>query len=257
MVRRDDMMKRRRKIDAARIRQESYEESRSVEASIRRLKEAGCDLPYYEFKQSFKLIFDEQIAVAKKLFSSLDSVFVINDDQYHDANWKPPVDSSWKLALVNVDDPTDDGSYGKAASKEESSSLQGYCSFYLTSSESFKSIIVLVDKARSNPSDSQIEFCYQCMLLSLLHEFGHLHDAENRINIDPLIDRFRTVEAEAYANCFALDRLADMALPVSYETLFDAIKELANLPGTKGEIGRLVLKNHIPREIRDWTKCKL
>lgn len=246
----DKMQKRRRQLDAAKSRRDNFETEKIKETLRKGLANVGCDLPFYEGLDSFKIEFEKHLTKGSKLFPNLEETYIVSESQYDDETWNPHVDPTWTLVLF--EGLKGDGSYGKASSSESKGNLRGYCSFYSSCEKRISAVIVLANQIKVDDDSLDIESGYARMLTALLHEYGHLNDAEKKINIDPETLRFDLVAAEAYANCYALDRLADLSMYLAYQMLLEALEEASGLPGDVGDIGRLVVKNHVPRTIKRW-----
>jgi hypothetical protein len=63
-----------------------------------------------------------------------------------------------------------------------------------------------------------------------------------------------TVNAEVFANLYALDMLAARGLYQTYKITLDGLKRAIDQSGYPGEVSRRVLKEHSQRDIIDWRK---
>lgn len=91
----------------------------------------------------------------------------------------------------------------------------------------------------------------------LLHELGHVKDYENKINFDRDTKTADFIEAEVYANLFALDESFRRGYYLAGESFLDSMTAHQNTEDHRGEVCRRLLARFQKPAYRPWTDYKL
>lgn len=210
------------------------------------LRTVGCDLPFYDVLDSYEAEFNRLVEAARREFKTLREVRVIDRPSFV------------RLDVADLGYPEDRLIHVAATASEpdyredKPGKVTGGITFFVREPDAdFSSVIILPSCPIAGPRTPEIR--YAALIGIFLHEVGHVADAERGGFLDPRIPKFDVVEGEAYANCFALERLADRCLGTSYEFLFDTIiLGPINDEGFPGKVSRRVCELHPRREIPSW-----
>jgi hypothetical protein len=248
-------MAKKPKSDTAKQRQ--YEKEKASIEGFRKmavkvkphLRKNGCDLPFYDFLDSWEEEFNRIKLRAIDEFQSLVGIHEVDKKTFFAPNYADY--GCDPTTLVDFDLGERFTNYGRKSATTQVN-MQGATTYFLDGDGGFTSLVLI---PKNPPIRWQYkEFRYAFNLPVLVHELGHVQDAEKRINLDPSAKRFDVVEGEVYANCYALDQLANRYLRHSYMMMYDAIAESAARPVEfEAEIGRLVVERHPRRDLMDWN----
>lgn len=213
------------------------------------LKEVRRELPFYEFVDSFREVFDREVAQARARHTSLLGIHELEMNAY----LSPDLDS---LAPGRGKDAffastSEFPEYGQSGHVQ--ANLIGHTKFFVRDDETIQSIVLMPRNPRSTPGPQELKYGFK--LVTLYHELAHVQDAEEKGHIDPAAGRFDLIEAEVHANIASLNRLADMAMRVMYETIYAALEKYSAMPesGYLSLVSREVLARHEKRSIPDWN----
>jgi len=249
-------MSSREKEKKLRQQKAKYEDEKATIENFRKvapklkplLRRAGCDLPFFDFLDSYEEEFGRIVTTAIQQFPSLLSIHEVDDSEYLQPDWpKYGVDAD-KQVFFDIDERF--AQYGK--NRNSKANIRGSATFFLDDNGGYKSVVLIPRSPKCSFEYKDLKYAFK--IASLLHELGHIEDAELRINIDVPEKRFGLVEAEAYANKYALEKLADRCLYQTYRILFDGMVELASSGDYEAEVGRLVLERHSHRQIPNWNE---
>jgi hypothetical protein len=212
------------------------------------LRELGADLPFYDLLDSYEAVFGDLASEGMARFGSLSGIHEVDNRTFEETDWSlfglEPADH----LQFAFDEKF--ASYGRKGAN--TANIRGAASFFRQADGGFRSIILIPRSPRTDIQHRDLR--YVLKIATLTHELGHISDAENRFHIDPLARRFDLVEAETYANCYALDLMASRALRQSYTMLHDALASQVDATGYEGEIARRVMQEHGTRDIPDWQE---
>lgn len=212
------------------------------------LRRVGCDLPFYDLLDSYVDLFNQISSSALEAMPSLHGIFEVKDNDFRNTVWSKYISEEYRQVKFEIDDRYSD--YGKCKRGGSNCRFEGSATFFQKSGEEFKSVILMPCNPKNFVKYKALKYVMKVGIL--LHELGHVHDAENRINIDPVTGRLDLVEAEAYANCHALERLAELHVVQTYDMFYESIISLSRQVGYRGEIGRRVLDLHPRQSLSRW-----
>jgi hypothetical protein len=214
----------------------------------RRLRGWGCDLPFYDFLDSYTEKFEQIAKAALKAHPSLRDVHEVDDPIFRSKNWAKLGYGNWQQVQVHFDDKYEND-YGGVVTDEN---LCGCASIFHDEKGGLRTGI-MIRRTVKNWMEHR-EYKYITKIVALLHELGHVHDIENSINFKINGDKAEVdiIEAEVFANVFALDRLAEQHLRMCYRTFLDAVRRHSKKAGYIGEVCQEVLERHAERDLVDW-----
>lgn len=238
-----------------------YEQQKQSIESFRRmapkvksaLRTIGVDLPFYDYLDNYQSEFSRFADEAKMEMKTLVGVHELDIGEFRNPDWgKFGLDKEQQITF-SLDDRFSE--YGKKFSgngklTKTSVRFEGDTTYFLDGGGGFHSIVKLPRNPKGSLTHSDLKYAVKIGIL--LHEIGHVYDAENRINIDPISRRFDVVEGEAFAHCYALDHLAEQYLVGSYNMLYDSMEAMAVSGGYEGEIGELVCESHPRKTLVNW-----
>lgn len=226
----------------------SLEEVRGTGLKIRPfLKLAGCDLPFYDYIDNYQDEFNCIRDSALNDRPSLHAVREVNASELNADSFEGEVPNNFKQVFFSIPDECE----GYANSRDVQANLRGNATFFLENGETLRSVVLI--ERRPKTKIPTLDLPYALKVTSLLHEIGHVVDAEKGTNIRAFDNALDVVEAEAFAHTYALDHLAQRCLRQSYLMLYDAMGRLCRKSGYEGEIARLVLDRHEKVEIPNWN----
>lgn len=232
-----------------RSEQRAFAQNRLLAPKIKTaLRALGVDLPFYDFLDSYEAVFHEMAHEGKSCFTSLVGIHEVDRAVFEDTDWGLfGLDPSRHVQFL-LDDCFE--GYGKKGADE--ANINAVSAFFLNDDGGFQSIVLIPRKTRGEIRHPDAQ--YALKIVALAHELGHILDAEQQLNIDPLGPRFDVVAAEAFANCYALEALAARALRQSYIMFYNAIAAQSATEGYVGDIARLVVSEHERQVITDWQE---
>ncbi len=212
---------------------------------IEELRRRGCDLPFYESLEPYRDKLLSEIGFAMESISAIHKVELVDFKSYQVYQPKYHVPENWKLLEIVIED---DVGYN---SKKHKGTYLGSCFFFLDESHSLKCLIVV-----SMPKMQKIggDFRYGVMLATFFHELGHVVDALAKCHLDPETGRFDIIEGETFANCYALDKLADHCLPHMYCLLYEVIEDHRSFSDYRGKVAKSVMTTHMQRSVPRWSE---
>lgn len=211
------------------------------------LRSNGCDLPFYDFLDSYADEFERIIVEAKGQYPTLVNVHEVDDGVYRKTDWSDLGYVGYQQIIFSTDDALDD--YGTHNAK---ANLCGRTSAFTCPDQKLRTVVVI---RRTVTDFEHRELKYVTKIAALLHEIGHVHDIENAINFDVRAKTTNIFEAEAFAHLFALERLAERQLVQSYNLLANALRGAINDKGYLGEVARRVVQRMPEHKLIVWSDC--
>lgn len=247
-------MSSREKEKKLRQQKAKYEDEKATIENFRKvapklkplLRRVGCDLPFYDFLDSYEEEFRRIVTTAIQQFPTLLSIHEVDDAEFLQPDWANFGVDAAKQVFFNIDERF--AQYGKGSNSK--ANIRGSATFFLGDDCCCKSVILIPRSPKCSFHYKELKYAFK--IASLLHELGHIQDAELRINIDVSDKRFDLVEAEAYANKYALDKLVERCLGQTYTILYGGMVDLASTGDYEAEVGRLVLERHAHQQIPNW-----
>ena len=216
----------------------------------RDLRAKGCVLPFFEMMDSSEEEFHRVVEWAKSEFQTLHGVFEVDEailDGSPDRH-KLQVPEGWQQVIYQCEDEDLARSY-KAT--DTPANIRGAATEFLDETGGVHTVIEVI----RNPSCSfeHKEHKYNFKLPALLHEIGHVKDYEQQINFNRATRHIDLVEAEVYANVYALEGCFRRAYFTSGEMYFEALVKHKDDSGYLGEVVRRVLQRFQMPTYRKWT----
>jgi hypothetical protein len=206
----------------------------------------GCDLPFYDFLDSYAEEFERTITEAKRTCPSLAGVHEVEDSVYRRPDWSALGHGDLQPMKLKTDDEIGDytshSGFGKA-------NLCGLMTMFRDPSGALKTV-VFVRKTLKDFEHKENK--YAMKIIALHHEIGHVHDIEHGLNFDLQNGRVNVLDAEVYANRYALDQLADRQLVQGYAMLADALRKASTQADFLGEVARKVLQDLPEHKLVAW-----
>lgn len=226
--------------------EESFKDTQRLGQKLKPfLRRVGCDLPFYDYLDSYEAQFKQISSETKSAISMLLDVHEVSPSMFADTNWKELGYGELRQVFFSVPDEFAD--YGQSKAQ---ANLCGNVTFFSDSEGRGRAVILLPNRL---PHTSDVrEQQYALKVPGLLHEIGHVKDAEQSLNIRLETKDFDVVSAEVFAHVYALDRLASLAMRQSYLMLYEALEALTDDDGYEGEVGRRVMDEHAKVEVPDW-----
>jgi len=182
-------------------RQAKYEKERATVLGFRKqapqlkphLRKVGCDLPFYDFLDSYEEEFSRTVTAAMKGLPTLHGVHEVDLPDFESTDWSLFGCDPKQQIFFNVDDQF--ASYGTGNPK---ANVRGSAAYFLDGTSDYRAVVLIPRNPKSSVEYKDLK--YSIKIAALLHELGHVQDAERQINMDPIALRFDVINAEAYAN---------------------------------------------------------
>lgn len=245
--------KEKARIERQRERErEGFLEFRAKAPHAKRLaKHRGFPLQFYDYLDSYEEDFYCLVAEAKQRHPGLVDVHEVDDKTWKNHSWQKLGYDEFEQVLFEDDNlPGDYGQLSRFAAPAEVE-IAGFASAFIARDGSVKAGVTI----KRNPRSRHVykEFLYAAKCIALCHELGHVYDYFHSINFDIPNRRANIIEAEAFANDFALTTLANRGHRQGYNMLFDALQSAVPHDDYMGSVSRLVMARHPRREIPDWS----
>jgi hypothetical protein len=235
-------------------RQQKWEqENQKIQACRARAAEAkaflrskGCDLRFYDYLDSYSDEFQRIVVEARNAYRSLLNVHELDDAAFRDTDWSSLGYGDLKQIVFHTDDEI-----GDYAEFNPDANLSGYTCAFHDAARRLRTVILI---RRTVRGFEHKEFKYACKIPALLHELGHVHDIENGTNFDVQAKTVNLAEAEAFANLYALEKLAERHLVQSYRMLADALRAATTTEGHFAEVARRVISRLPNYKLALWSE---
>jgi hypothetical protein len=214
------------------------------------LRGQGCVLPFYEVLDSAEEEFGKLVVWAKTAFRTLHEVHEIDLETLKAKKrneWLrlPP---DWEQVFFDCRDSPESASYNDP---DDGANLRGATTAYRDSAGGLHTVVEVV----KNPAVrwEHKEYRYLFKIPVLLHELGHVKDVENKVFFDADAKTVDLIEAEVYANVFALTECFRRAYYMSAEMLFDSLAGYTDDAAYRGEVARRVLERFQRPVYKKWV----
>jgi len=212
------------------------------------LRSRGCDLPFYDFLDPYETEFAKLVDEFSALLPTLIGVYEVAQDELDSTDWgRFGGASDWQQVFYRSDDET--GTYGK---EDKKANVRGRAVTLRDAGGGIHTLVRIYRnvKCRSRHKDLK----YVLKIPALLHELGHVIDIEKRINFDPDQESCRVVDAEVFANRYALEQCVERGYRQSLVTWLDSWREYLGAKDYRGEVARRTLDG-APSEsdVVDWN----
>ena len=211
------------------------------------LRMRGCNLPFYDYLDSYTQVFHKFANEAVKNQPSLLGVHELDEDANTvELDWSSLGYKNLEQIFFDIDGELDD--YGKGSAD---ANLSGSMTAFRNENGELKSIITIQKSVKG--SMQLAEYKYALKVAALVHEIGHVVDLESGKNIDAVDKTMDVFEAEAFAHLYALERLAKSGLRQSFMMLYDALAEAVGGAGYIAKVAGLVMERVPKYKLVDWN----
>lgn len=143
--------------------------------------------------------------------------------------------------------------------------IKGWASYYIQGGV-YKSVIFVMDNPDyeidgvidvCDEDEEEIEFKFLLKYLALIHELGHIDDFNKGINFNLSERKINLIEAEAYADVFALKLLKDkksLFLQYAKKIMSKGILDRSFKEGFYSEVHNHIKKEILESELREWSR---
>lgn len=212
------------------------------------LRDRGCNLPFYDYLDSYEDEFKRTVTAAMASHPSLLGVHEVDDDCYADTehDWSKFGYNDLTQILFSIGNDVVD--YG---AKSLDANLSGSMSAFHDSNGNLRSVILMKQSIRTTCQHRDLK--YAVKLAALNHEIGHVEDLERGINFNVSMSQVDIIEAEVFAHLYALNRLAKRSLVQSFNMLSDALRLAVSADGYLGEVATKVVNRLPVYDLTDWN----
>jgi len=211
---------------------------------------------FYPGYDKYKEIFDVLAKEAEEQHPSLIGVFQISDNQFENLDLFVAKKKQLKrlsrfgFKANEGKDYIDRKGYGRRAA------LRGVTIYFREKDDpkSLKTCIAIARNVNRKESDERKQ---GYKIAALLHEIGHVTDAEKNIHIDVENQTIDLIDAEVFAHVYAFEKMAEMELHVPFLLLKSQLQGVLNERDTQlptiCTIAERVLAKIPKHEFSDWT----
>ncbi|MEX1028158.1 MAG: hypothetical protein WD049_09165 [Candidatus Paceibacterota bacterium] len=214
------------------------------------LRSRGCDLPFYDYLDSYSEEFHRTVEAAKAAYPSLLGVHEVDDQTFaaETQEWSQFGYSDLEQVFFKIEDTFAD--YG---SSPLDANLCGSMSAFHDSAGNVRSVILIRRSVQTSVQHHELKYAFK--IISLVHEIGHVEDLERGINFDVPSRHLDVIAAEAYAHLFALERLARRNLVQSFNTLVDGLRDSVSADGYISKVAQQVLERLPEYQLTHWQEA--
>lgn len=209
------------------------------------LRRVGCDIPFYDYLDSYTTEFDRIQQDAIESLHSLVAVHEVPQKTLDTTDWKELGYGKLEQVFFSIPDRCAD-----YVQSDAQANLCGSATFFRNQSGEMRSVVLVQNRTRGSKDISEVQ--YAAKLAVLVHEIGHVIDAESSINFKLGDETMDVVAAEVFAHVYALNDLSTRGIRASYNMLYEAIDRLSVRDGYVGEIGRGVMEQHERKQMLNW-----
>lgn len=211
------------------------------------MRNRGCDLPFYDLLDSYPEEFRRIVEWAKLEYPSLLSVLEVEDTVFARPQDHWDELGCGKLTQVFFGD-NNLADYESGVTKAR---YAGVMAGLHDENKNLRTIVLIRRSVKGIYYHRELKYILK--IVSLCHELGHVHDAERGINLKVGCGPVDLIEAEVFANLFALDLLAKRGLRSSFNVLANNFKSGVSQPGSFGEISKAVVAKMPVCSLPDWN----
>lgn len=211
------------------------------------LKARGHVFPFYDYIDSYSNAFKQIAEVAIATHPTLIGVYEVDDEENSGEFWEKFGHTGLNQINYKIDDSIKD--YGTRSNLSEANIEGGMTSFW-DIENNLRSIITIKKNFKSNFRLGELR--YVMKIAALFHEIGHVKDLELGINFDIKTRTLNVIEAEVYANLYALEEMKNRNMFHSYNMLLTGLQGTASQGGYAAEVLELVLARLPESRPIDW-----
>ncbi|MCR9116608.1 MAG: hypothetical protein NXI22_06625 [bacterium] len=161
--------------------------------------------------------------------------------------WEPLGYRDLTQIFYTIDDELTD--YGKMSGKKQATLDGGMTSFW-DADKQLRSIITIKKNIKASVHTDEMK--YAIKIASLLHEIGHVKDLEEGINLNVADEQMDVIEAEVYANLYAIDELAKRDFFHGFGLLLSGLRDSIPQGGYIAKVATQVIERLPEYELVDW-----
>lgn len=213
------------------------------------LRSRGCDLPFYDFLDSYEAEFAKLVDEFMASHPTLIGIHEVEAEESDSTDWgRFGGSADWRQVFYSCDDDATN-TYGE---RDKKANIKGST---VTLRDPEGGIHTLVCICRNVKCASQHrDLKYAVKIPALLHEIGHVIDIEKRINFDPAKETCRIIDAEVFANRYALEQCVERGYRQSLGLWLDSWREYVDAKDYRGEVARRTLDGAPSRsDVVDWS----
>lgn len=215
----------------------------------RLLQQNGCELPFYDFLDSYEEEFQRIADAARAEHASLLGIHEVDDQMYsnRERDWSKLGYTDFEQIFWDIKEDVPD--YGR---KGTDKNMCGFMSALLDADRNVRSVILI--RRTVKMSLQHREYKYALKIASLLHEVGHVHDLEQGLNFDFPTKSLSLIEAEVFAHLYCLDHLARRNLLQSFQMVKGGLEDAIPKGGYLSEVAQKVLERMPSYQLTDWEQ---
>lgn len=213
------------------------------------LESRGCQLSFFDFLDSYEAEFGKLVDEYLASRPTLIGIYETDDEGLKSTDWtRFGGAADWQQVFYNCYDDTTE-TYGR--NDNQADVLGGM----VTLRDTNGSIHTMIRICRNiKCAFRHKEFKYALKIPALLHEIGHVIDIEERINFNPEEETCRILDAEVFANHYAIEECVQRGYRQSFITWLDSWRGYVDAKDYRGEVARRTLdKAPSITDVLDWV----
>lgn len=215
------------------------------------LRAKGCNLPFYDFLDSYEDEFKKMVAWAKSQFRSLHEVYEMMPAEM-DQGWQQHgLPSDW----THIKFKCDDDHASSYLDEDPNAGLRGGAICFHDSSGQVRTIIEVIRNPKIGKRHKESKYVFKLPIL--FHEVGHVKDFEENINFNRTTFTADLIEAEVFAHLFALNQCYQRAYYISGDSWLASLMKHKDATDYRGEVVRRVLERFTKPALKSWQDYQI
>lgn len=212
------------------------------------LRNKGIVIPFYDYLDSYPDEFNKIAEFAKQTYPSLMGVHEVEPAIYDSIENHFADFGYGELDQVFFGLDSQYSDYGSASE----SNLTGITICFKDGEQQTRNAIFINQAVKGGAKHVELKYAYKIGVLC--HEIGHVHDIEHAINFNVDKNEFDLLEAEIFANLYALNLMGERNLKASYSTFIEIFNSYIGRDGYMGKVAAGVLERNPGHTFVDWQE---
>jgi hypothetical protein len=213
------------------------------------LRSRGFRLPFFDFLDSYEAEFAKLVDEYLASRPTLIGIYEVADEELESTDWERFGGAAdWQQVFYNYDDdPTE--TYGREGKRVN---VKGSTVTLRDTNGGLHTMVRICRNIKCAFQHKELK--YAAKIPALLHEIGHVIDIEERINFDPEEETCRIIDAEVFANRYALEQCVQRGYRQSLVTWLDSWRGYVDAKDYRGEVARRSLDGApSDSDVLDWN----
>lgn len=213
------------------------------------LRSRGCRLPFFDFLDSYEIEFAKLVDEYLVSRPTLIGIYEVAAGELESTEWaRFGGAADWQQVFYKyTDDATQ--TYGRG---DRHVNVEGSTVTLRDVTGGIHTLVRIRRDVRCQFRHKELKYAVKIPVL--LHEIGHVIDVEEHVNFDPTEESCRIIDAEVFANRYALEQCVRRGYRQSFLTWVSSWRGYADAEDYRGEVARRTLDGApSERDIEDWN----